>query len=129
MDAFEDLLNKNKTASLDNWLEAITEQITTRVEEYESAVDILIESNQNRPSPYDHHKLKDLPKDGSHWHRASRYLHSVSSRQKNRISHMDGAIRIYSKQEIKERNSTHVRKIGKIGNRVKIFQIDYDIDI
>ena len=42
---------------------------------------------------------------------------------------MDGAIRIYSFEEIEVRNTCHVKDIGKIGKRIKIFQIDNELEL
>ena len=42
--------------------------------------------------------------------------------------HCDGALRIFSRDEAKERVSIHVREAGKAGTRVKLFQIDDVID-
>ena len=41
--------------------------------------------------------------------------------------HIDGAIRIYDKNEWENRQKTHVRKSGKIGKRIKVFRVNADV--
>ena len=74
-----------------------------------------------------HFICEELPKKELISIRGSRYFHSIYIPDKPRFIHCDGATRIYSTQEIEERYTTHVRNIGKIGKRVKIFQTDFDI--
>ena len=42
--------------------------------------------------------------------------------------HCDGALRLFSRDEAEERSAMHVRDAGKIGARVKLFQIDDELD-
>jgi len=74
-----------------------------------------------------HFICEELPKKELSCMRGSRYFHSIFIADNPRFIHCDGAIRIYSTQEIEQRHTTHVRNIGKIGKRVKIFQTDFDI--
>jgi len=74
-----------------------------------------------------HFICEELPKKELSCIRGSRYFHSIFIPDNPRFIHCDGAMRIYSTQEIEQRYTTHVRNIGKIGKRVKIFQTDFDI--
>jgi hypothetical protein len=59
--------------------------------------------------------------------RGSRYLHAVYKPERDVLIHMDGAIRIYSQEDWRKRRSSHVRKAGKSGIRVKVFRIDCEV--
>jgi hypothetical protein len=76
-----------------------------------------------------HFISEEVPKINSAWFRGSRYFHAVYNCSNNKIIHLDGAIRIYSNNEIEVRNNCHVKDIGKIGKRVKIFQIDSELEL
>ena len=56
--------------------------------------------------------------------RAGRYLHAVYRPSDATISHLDGAVRIYTTSEIIKRHDQHVRSAGKIGERIKVFRVD-----
>jgi len=73
--------------------------------------------------------IEEIPKVECNYYRGSRYFHTIYNKTSNKIEHFDGAIRIYSKDEIKMRKDLHVKDIGKIGKRIKIFQIDSEIEI
>ena len=60
--------------------------------------------------------------------RGARYLHAVYDKSSDQLSHLDGAIRIYTADEIVHRSATHVRKAGKVGRRVKVFRTDAAVD-
>lgn len=60
--------------------------------------------------------------------RASRYLHAIYSRARKTLVHVDGALRIYDAASIEERHNRHVRDAGKVGQRVKVFRVDVDMD-
>jgi hypothetical protein len=70
---------------------------------------------------------EEIPKSTTSSFRASRYFHSILNPDTLTFGHCDGAIRIYSDEEISERCHTHVRNIGKIGKRIKIFLVNSDI--
>ncbi|MET0011703.1 MULTISPECIES: hypothetical protein [Dehalococcoides] len=55
--------------------------------------------------------------------RASRYFHGIFVPATRTFIHCDGAIRIYEREELISRHRAHVRRIGKIGKRVKIFEV------
>lgn len=76
-----------------------------------------------------HFICEEIPKIGCIWYRGSRYFHSIYDCKKNKINHLDGAIRVYTDEEIERRTNCHVKDIGKIGKRIKIFQADSEIDI
>ena len=71
-----------------------------------------------------HFICEEIPKPEFSAFRGSRYFHSIYSLRDKSFIHIDGAIRLYEKNEIQIRTSEHVRKTGKIGKRVKLFQID-----
>ncbi|WP_396149827.1 hypothetical protein [Flavobacterium sp.] len=60
----------------------------------------------------------------------SRYFHAIFNKETGQIIHCDGAIRIYTKEELEHRLQYHVRKaeVRKVGKRIKIFQLDENID-
>ncbi|WP_041067963.1 hypothetical protein [Cohnella kolymensis] len=60
--------------------------------------------------------------------RGSRYLHGIYNPMTSRFAHVDGAIRLYTEDEISNRHLVHVRNSGKSGIRIKIFQADGEID-
>lgn len=56
---------------------------------------------------------------------AARYLHAIYDPGTATITHLDGALRIYSAPQLEERLAVgHLRKAGKAGVRRKIFRID-----
>lgn len=60
--------------------------------------------------------------------RGSRYLHAIYDKSRDRITHLDGAIRIMRSDEFTARAQTHVRNAGKVGVRVKTFRTDRPIE-
>jgi len=68
-----------------------------------------------------HFLCEEVPKVDSLQFRPSRYFHAIFDPNQMVFIHCDGAIRIYNKDELKERLNGHVRNIGKIGKRVKVF--------
>ncbi len=71
-----------------------------------------------------HLKIEEVPKYEAREYRPSRYLHAIVDRRAGEFVHCDGAIRIFDEVESKERIDTHVRRAGKLGVRIKLFQID-----
>jgi hypothetical protein len=57
----------------------------------------------------------------------SRYLHAVYEPRTHMISHLDGALRFYTRAELHNRYGTHVRQAGKVGVRQKVFRMDAPI--
>ena len=60
--------------------------------------------------------------------RAARYLHSIYDPGSKIIVHFDGALRIYTGEQLRERQKQHVRNAGKAGTRIKIFRIDKPLE-
>ena len=58
----------------------------------------------------------------------ARYLHAIYNPDRRLITHFDGALRIYTSQQLEERHREHLRRSGKAGLRRKIFRIDEPID-
>lgn len=77
-----------------------------------------------------HFTCEELPKSSYLDVRGSRYFHAIFEKSTGKVIHCDGAIRFYSDEEYQYRLNYHVRnpEVRKIGNRVKIFQIDEAID-
>jgi hypothetical protein len=71
---------------------------------------------------------EELPKQEEADYRGSRYLHAVYDKPQCRITHLDGAIRIYDNKEIVERAKLHVRSAGKMGTRTKVFRLDTPVE-
>ena len=76
-----------------------------------------------------HFISEEIPKTSTAWFRGSRYFHAIYNCSNQKIIHLDGAIRIYSVEEVKARNNCHVKDIGKIGKRIKIFQINRELEL
>jgi hypothetical protein len=74
-----------------------------------------------------HLRCEECPAPAAASYRPSRFFHSIIDRDRETITHCDGAIRIFTAEEADRRAATHVRDAGKIGARVKLFQIDGDI--
>lgn len=75
-----------------------------------------------------HFICEELPREDSVDFQGARYLHAIYEPRTHRIIHLDGALRIYTAEEFKERAKVHVRNSGKVGARRKIFRIDVPID-
>lgn len=71
-----------------------------------------------------HFICEEVPKTYFQPVRGSRYCHSIYLPHKQSVIHCDGAIRLFSQQELVKRYDSHVRNIGKIGKRKKVFQVD-----
>jgi hypothetical protein len=76
-----------------------------------------------------HFTCEELPNIEEVEIRGSRYFHAIFNKETGKIIHCDGAIRIYSKEELTNRLGFHVRKaeVRKVGTRIKIFQLDEEI--
>jgi hypothetical protein len=71
---------------------------------------------------------EEVPKVESCASEASRYLHAIYNPTSEKIEHFDGALRIFTPEEIGLRHSLHVRKGGKLGVRKKVFRTDAPIE-
>jgi hypothetical protein len=59
----------------------------------------------------------------------ARYLHAIYDPGTEAITHLDGALRIYTAPQLEERLAAgHLRKAGKAGVRRKIFRTDEPVD-
>jgi len=74
-----------------------------------------------------HLKIEEVPKSSVCAFRPSRYFHAIFDKASGKVVHCDGANRIFEESECEERTKMHVSKVGKIGVRVKLFQIDEEI--
>ena len=75
-----------------------------------------------------HLRCEECPKSIAAEFRPSRYFHTVIDRKSEVVVHCDAALRLFSLEEADERSTIHVRDAGKIGTRVKLFQIDAEVD-
>lgn len=75
-----------------------------------------------------HLRCEECPRPFAASFRPSRYFHAVIDRKRESIVHCDGALRIFSHDQASGRNGMHVRDAGKLGDRVKLFQIDDELD-
>jgi hypothetical protein len=73
-----------------------------------------------------HFTCEELPKTNFKGIKISRYFHAILDKKSGGIIHCDGAIRLYSKQELESRTNFHVKdpEVRKIGKRIKIFQYE-----
>jgi hypothetical protein len=74
--------------------------------------------------PEVHFIAEEVPKLEDALTAGSRYVHAIYQPATKVISHLDGAIRIYTHAELQRRHRTHVRHAGKAGNREKVFRTD-----
>ena len=74
-----------------------------------------------------HFTCEEVPKLATCTVRGSRYFHGIYIPGKHSFTHCDGAIRVYSAQELVYRYQAHVRQIGKIGKRIKAFLVGSEI--
>lgn len=71
-----------------------------------------------------HFICEEIPTENSIYIRGSRYFHAIYNPNEDIFTHMDGAIRFFTNDEWIARRDAHVRHIGKIGKRIKIFRIE-----
>jgi hypothetical protein len=71
-----------------------------------------------------HFTCEEVPKMSHAERNAARYCHAIYSKDCELITHFDGALRLYTSQELQARHSTHVRRCGKAGHRIKVFKLD-----
>jgi len=77
-----------------------------------------------------HFTCEELPKISYNGLKTSRYFHTIFNRKNGNIKHCDGAIRLYSDDELITRSKYHIKdpSIRKFGKRIKIFQFDSTIN-
>ena len=71
-----------------------------------------------------HFICEELPRSEYIGFEAARYLHAIYEPSTESITHLDGALRIYTAEQLDQRRGSHVRNAGKAGVRRKIFRID-----
>jgi len=71
-----------------------------------------------------HFVCEEVPTSSDVLTSAARYLHAVYDPEEARITHFDGALRLYTPDELTERHRHSVRSAGKVGLREKVFRID-----
>lgn len=77
-----------------------------------------------------HFTCEELPQPKLIKERGSRYFHAIFQKETGFLKHCDGAIRIYSDEEMATRLTHHIKSstVTRIGTRVKVFQIDVPKD-
>lgn len=75
-----------------------------------------------------HFTCEELPPRERIGFEGARYLHAIYDAGSQSITHLDGALRIYTAEELEKRQREHLRKAGKAGIRRKIFRIDEPVD-
>jgi hypothetical protein len=68
-----------------------------------------------------HFACEELPKPGLARTRGARYFHSIYHPGSKTFVHADGALRLYSENELGSRAQVHLRRGGKMGTRAKVF--------
>ncbi|PYT19125.1 MAG: hypothetical protein DMG58_36915 [Acidobacteria bacterium] len=68
-----------------------------------------------------HFTCEALPANERIGFEGARYLHAIYDPDSEKITHLDGALRIYNAASFEQRRREHVRKAGKAGLRRKIF--------
>ena len=109
-----DTINKLKGSIHSKWM----------ADNYDSSDYMFTEAVWERRSDGVHFICEETPKLKNVNLRGSRYFHSIYDTEKEVFTHADGAIRIYSLEDLENRNTLHVRKSGKVGKRVKIFKVN-----
>ncbi len=61
--------------------------------------------------------------------RAARYFHSIFNPTTRLFTHTDFAARYYSEEELGTRHDRHLKDLGKIGIRVKLFRTDTPLPV
>jgi hypothetical protein len=74
-----------------------------------------------------HFVCEEIPTLESVLYEPSRYLHAIYMPDAGSIGHLDGAIRLFTPEEIATRSALHVRNAGKLGWRQKIFRTDQPV--
>lgn len=74
-----------------------------------------------------HFVCEELPMQTECDRRGARYLHAIYDVGRDVLTHLDGAIRRYTADELADRRRQHLRQSGKVGIRKKIFRCDGSI--
>jgi hypothetical protein len=73
-----------------------------------------------------HFECEEVPKDANA--RPARYFHAILDTRSNRFVHTDAALRFYDSAELTDRKNQHLRHLGKVGTRIKLFRVDDALD-
>jgi hypothetical protein len=73
-----------------------------------------------------HFTCEEVPKLEYNGIHTSRYFHAIFDKNTESVTHCDGAIRYYTKDEIENRVRFQVKdpEVRRVGKRIKIFQYD-----
>ena len=74
-----------------------------------------------------HFECEEIPKRATE--RPARYFHAIYSAGTGVFVHSDAAIRYYTQEELHLRRQAHLRTLGKVGVRIKLFRTDGPIDV
>jgi len=69
-----------------------------------------------------HFECEEIPKDAES--RPGRYFHAIYDADGCSFSHADAAVRYYTVTELESRRQSHLKDLGKVGARVKLFRVD-----
>jgi hypothetical protein len=75
-----------------------------------------------------HFTCEELPPIDRIHFEGARYLHAIYDPHARVITHFDGALRIYTAEQLETRHQKHLRSAGKMGLRRKIFRTDKPIE-
>jgi len=67
-------------------------------------------------------ECEEIPKDAES--RPGRYFHAIYDADGGSFSHADAAVRYYTAIELESRRQSHLKDLGKVGARVKLFRVD-----
>lgn len=73
-----------------------------------------------------HFECEEVPKCASE--RPARYFHAILDSSRLTFIHSDAAVRFYDEHELNERKTCHLKDLGKVGIRVKLFRVDEPLD-
>lgn len=75
-----------------------------------------------------HLQCEECPTEAAAPHRPARYFHTIVNKARRVVTHCDGAIRIFDSIDARNRSGLHLRTTGKIGTRIKVFQVDGELN-
>lgn len=73
-----------------------------------------------------HFECEEVPRRADQ--RPARYFHAIYSPAAAVFRHADAAVRFYTPSELAVRDRQHLKDLGKVGRRVKLFRLDGDLD-
>ena len=69
-----------------------------------------------------HFECEEIPKDAES--RPGRYFHAIYDAEGGSFRHADAAVRYYTGTELQSRRQSHLKDLGKVGARVKLWRVD-----